>query len=139
MKAPACLALVALLAAACNPAREPVAAPPPGRPMPGAQGLDPGQLDRTTPGERQAALAPAPAGAMLGRVTAALGAPAEPGFWLRSSLVRSEQPGRVEAAGGRSVAVTLKPGEGAAQLSLPAFRALGFALTDLPEVTVYGG
>jgi hypothetical protein len=31
----------------------------------------------------------------------------------------------------------LRPGTGAALLSLAAFRALGLGLTDLPEVTVF--
>ncbi len=39
--------------------------------------------------------------------------------------------------GGTSVQVDLLPGEGGAQLSLAAFRALGLGLTDLPEVTVF--
>jgi len=35
------------------------------------------------------------------------------------------------------VAVDLQSGSGGALLSLAAYRALGLALTDLPEVTVF--
>jgi hypothetical protein len=45
--------------------------------------------------------------------------------------------GRAVTATGQSVAVDLQPGSGAALLSLAAYRALGLALTDLPEVRVY--
>lgn len=98
-------------------------------------------LDTTTEAQKAAALAaPAPAGEQaLGTVAVSLGNVTEPGFWLRSSLVSAPGKGRVEVAGGASVAVDLIPGEGAAQLSLPAYRALGLPLTALPQVTVYGG
>ncbi|WP_128254262.1 hypothetical protein [Falsirhodobacter deserti] len=97
--------------------------------------------DLTSEAERQRALStPADAGAdQLGQVVVALGNAAEPGFWLRSSLVKQPQKGRVETAGGQSVAVDLLPGAGSAQLSLAAYRALGLGLTDLPQITVYGG
>ncbi|ACM01416.1 hypothetical protein [Cereibacter sphaeroides] len=140
--APAALAL--LMLTACDSLRQaaaPVAPPPPApaaRPIPGGQGVAAESFDRTTEAERRKAMAPQAAGAALGTVTVALGAPAESGFWLRSSLVTAEQPGRVELPGGRSLAVTLRPGEGAAQLSLAAYRALGLGLTDLPQMTVYG-
>ena len=41
-------------------------------------------------------------------------------------------------AGGKSLGLELRPGTGAAHLSLAAFQALGLSLTDLPEVTIYG-
>jgi hypothetical protein len=44
----------------------------------------------------------------------------------------------VVTASGQSLAVELRPGSGAALLSLAAFQALGLPLTGLPEVTVYG-
>ncbi|NUB43486.1 hypothetical protein GEU84_003745 [Fertoebacter nigrum] len=99
----------------------------------------PEALDTTTDAERAAALAaPAPTGAAaLGSVIVSLGAVAEPGFWLRSSLVSAPGKGRVETAGGQSVAVDLLPGTGSAQLSLAAYRALGLGLTDLVEVRVF--
>jgi hypothetical protein len=73
----------------------------------------------------------------LGLVTVALGPPAEQGFWLKSALVAEAGKGWVVTATGAMVAVDLLPAEGAAQLSLAAFRALDLALTDLPEVLVY--
>jgi hypothetical protein len=73
----------------------------------------------------------------LGKVTVALGSPAEPGFWLRTALVTAPGKGKVVTASGASVAVDLQPGSGGALLSLAAYRALGLALTDLPEVTIF--
>jgi hypothetical protein len=107
-------------------------------PPPGASSAE--ALDTTTPEQRAAALAaPAPAAdAALGKVVVALGKVTEPGFWLRSPLVNAARPGTVVTAAGASVQVDLLPGEGAAQMSLAAFRALGLGLTDLPEVTVFG-
>lgn len=111
--------------------------PPP--PPAGARTAD--ALDTTSAADRAAALAPPPAPAgerQIGQVRVALGNPTEPGFWLRSSLVTAAGAGRVVTASGQSLAVELRPGEGAAQLSLPAFRALNLSLTDLPSVTVFG-
>ena len=98
-------------------------------------------LDTTTAAEKAEALAaPGVAGERaLGVVKVSLGAVAEPGFWLRTSLVSAPGKGRVEVAGGASVAVDLIPGAGSGQMSLAAYRALGLSLTGLPEVTVYGG
>ncbi|NEX45359.1 hypothetical protein [Pseudotabrizicola algicola] len=96
-------------------------------------------LDTTSEAQKQAALAaPAASGErQLGKVSVSLGSPAEPGIWLRSALVSAPGKGRVVTASGQSVAVDLLPGQGAAQLSLPAFVALGLSLTALPEVTVF--
>lgn len=116
----------------------PVVAPVPQR-MPGASGgQSAAALDTTTEAERAAAVAvvDAPAGVVLGKVRVSLGNPAEAGFWLQGDIVPAAGNGRVTTAAGQSVAVALRPGGGAAQLSLAAFRALGLALTDLPEVTV---
>ena len=100
-------------------------------------------LDTTTEAERAAATAPDTGGAALGQTVASLGDPTEPGFWLKTPLVQSETPGRVETAGGASVQVTLIPIEGAdtagSRLSLAAMRALGLGLTDLPTVSVFRG
>jgi len=105
-------------------------------PPPGAKTA--AALDTTTEAERSAALAAPVAGARsLGTTTVALGSPAEAGFWLRSSLVSAPGKGKVVTAGGASVAVDLRPGSGGALLSLAAYRALGLALTDLPQVTVF--
>lgn len=96
-------------------------------------------LDQTTTAEKKEALAVTPTTGEreLGRVAVSLGNPAEQGFWLRTTLVTVAGKGRVETAGGQSVAVDLLPGESGAQLSLAAFRALGLNLTDLPEVSVF--
>lgn len=108
-------------------------------PPPQAGARTPEALDTTTAAQKAAATAaPAPAGAAsLGKVTVSLGDPTLPGFWLRSSLVSAPTPGMIKTAGGQTVQVDLLPGEGAAQLSLAGFRALGLGLTDLPMVDVY--
>ena len=95
--------------------------------------------DLTSEAERQRALAtPVSAGAeRLAAVVVTLGNAAEPGFWLRSSLVKEPAKGRVDTADGTSVAVDLLPGAGSAQLSLAAYRALNLPLTALPQVNVY--
>jgi len=99
-------------------------------------------FDTTTAAERVAAVAPPAAPAReLGRTIAALGNPAESGFWLSTGLVDTARDGRVtHAPSGASVRVELRPsgrapGSGS-QLSLPAFRALNLPLTDLPELIV---
>ena len=119
-------------------APEPTAPPP--APLGGAGSATAATLDQTTTAEKKEALTAPPAAgeAALGRVAVSLGNPAEQGFWLRTTLVSVPGKGRVETAGGQSVAVDLLPGETGAQLSLAAFRALGLSLTDLPEVTVFG-
>lgn len=96
-------------------------------------------LDTTTEAQRRAALAaPDPAGERaLGSATVSLGSPAEGGFWLRTVLVEAPASGRIETADGTSVQVELRPGQGAAQLSLAAFRAAGLELTALPVVQVF--
>lgn len=96
-------------------------------------------LDTTSAEQKQAALdAPAASGErQLGKVAVSLGSPSEPGIWLRSALVTAPGKGRVVTASGQSVAVDLLPGQGAAQLALPGFVALGLSLTALPEVTVF--
>lgn len=94
-------------------------------------------MDTTSAVERTRAMSAGPVGGEeLGRVRVTLGNPAEAGFWLRSTLVTIPTPGRVVSVEGATVAVTLLPGTGGAQLSLAAFRALGLPLTELPEVLV---
>lgn len=109
------------------------------RPPPGARTAE--EFDTTTAAERVAALAPAAATRELGRTIASLGAPSEPGFWLRTPLVDSVRAGLVRhEPSGASVRVELRPSGGSSgsgsQLSLAAFRALGLPLTDLPELLV---
>lgn len=95
-------------------------------------------LDTTTAAQKAAALAaPATGSRPLGKAVVALGSPAEQGFWLKSGLVVVPGKGHVITESGASVAVDLLPGDGAAQLSLAAFRALGLGLTDLPEVAIF--
>ena len=121
-----------------QPALEAAVAPAP--PALGATAISAAELDTTTAEEKAAALAaPAAAGEVaLGSVVVTLGPPAETGLWLSSTLVGEVQQGRVETASGQSLTLELRPGAGAALMSLAAFQALGLPLTGLPEVTVYG-
>jgi hypothetical protein len=111
-----------------------MAAPPPAA---GARTAD--ALDTTTAEQKAAALAAPETAAEreLGSVAVSLGAVTEAGFWLRTALVSAPASGRVVTASGKSVQVELRPGAGAAQLSLAGFRALELDLTLLPEVTVF--
>ncbi len=99
-------------------------------------------LDTTTPEQRKQAAAPvAAASKSLGTTVASLGSPTEPGFWLKTPLVKSETKGRVtNKANGKSSAVTLIPIDGPAtggsRLSLPAMRLIGASLTELTELEV---
>lgn len=101
-------------------------------------------LDTTTTAQRKEAAAPAaPAAAAksLGVTVASLGSPTEPGFWLKTPLVKTETKGRVtNKANGKSSAVTLIPIDGPAtggsRMSLPAMRLIGASVTDLTEVEV---
>lgn len=99
-------------------------------------------LDTTTTAQRAEAAAPAGAAAKsLGTTIASLGSPSEPGFWLKTPLVKSETSGRVtNKANGKSSAVILIPIDGPAtggsRLSLPAMRLIEASLTDLTEVEV---
>jgi hypothetical protein len=128
-------ALLALSACDLIAGKEPVAPAPAVAPL--GIGQDAAALDATTEAERAAALADAAGARELGTVVAALGSPAEQGFWLSADIIATTAPGRVETASGQSVAVELRPGEGGALLSLAAYRALGLALTDLPELRVF--
>lgn len=105
----------------------------------GSQAVRAEVLDTTTAAEKADALAaPATAGErQLGKAVVALGPPADQGLWLKSDLVSEVTEGRIETAGGKSLALELRPGTGGALLSLSAFQALGLSLTDLPEVTVF--
>ena len=101
-------------------------------------------LDTTTAEQRKEAAAPAAPAAVaksLGTTVASLGSPTEPGFWLKTPLVKSETKGRVtNKANGKSSAVTLisidGPATGGSRLSLPAMRVIGASVTDLTEVEV---
>lgn len=109
----------------------------------GGVGLRPDQLDQTSDAERVAALAPPTARTpLLGETLAALGSPADPGLWLRTGLVDSVTPGRIEPVqGAGSLRVELRPsgavpGSGS-QLSLAAFSTLNLPLTQLVRLRVY--
>ena len=101
-------------------------------------------LDTTTTAQRKEAAAPAAPAATaksLGVTVASLGSPTEPGFWLKTPLVKSETKGRVtNKANGLSSAVTLIPIDGpvtgGSRMSLPAMRLIGASVTDLTEVEV---
>jgi hypothetical protein len=115
-------------------ALQPAIAPPAGSKTAAA-------LDTTTISQKEAALTVKPDGSgdqKLGTTSVALGNVTEPGFWLRSALVKAPGKGRVETADGGNLQVDLIPGTGAAQLSLAAFRALKLPLTGLPQVTIFG-
>lgn len=123
---------------AAAPAPVPVPAAAPAAVIAPRVARTPAALDRTTEVEKAAALAPPPAkGAVLGQMVVSLGNPAEQGFWLRSSLVTARRGGTVRLANGTTVQVDLLPAAGGgAQMSLATYRALGLALTELPQVTV---
>jgi len=101
------------------------------------------QFDTTTAEDRAEALAvdpePAPSAA-LGTTIASLGSPSDPGIWLKTPLVTTLTPGRVEYQG-NSVNVELRPSGGVAgsgsQMSLAAMRLIEAPLTGLPEVSVF--
>ncbi|MQQ07583.1 hypothetical protein GFB49_03870 [Epibacterium sp. SM1979] len=73
-----------------------------------------------------------------GTTVAGLGDPGIPGLWLETSLVSQAGAGRVRAANGSTVVLTLKPlqGAGGSNLSIEAMRALGVPLTELVELSV---
>ena len=126
-----------LAVSGCNliAARAPEAPAPSVVPL--GEGQDAAALDQTSEAEKAAALAETSGARELGVVVAALGSPAEQGFWLSAAIIATTAQGRVETVSGQSVAVELRPGAGGALLSLAAYRALGLALTDLPELTVF--
>jgi|SRR6056297_2923819 len=130
-----------------------VPADDPARPAPGPDdslisgaARTPETFDTTTEAERRAALtgvASTGADAVdLGTTIASLGAPGEPGFWLRTPLVDRPAKGRLDhPVKGTSVVVDLIPldaerGAGS-QISLAAMRLLEADLTGLPELRVF--
>lgn len=103
------------------------------------------QLDTTTPAERAQAAAPPSGGERrLGSTVASLGDPSQPGFWIKTPLVKSEAAGRImNPATGKSAKVRLIPlgggAGGGSQVSLAALQTLGVSLTDLPLLEVFQG
>jgi hypothetical protein len=124
-------------------ASAPATVTPPTAPPPEAA-ASPAALDTVSEAEKEAARAAAqaePAGGPLGEATVALGDPADPGLWVKTSLVDAERAGTVRTGGGEAIAVTLRPigaGDGGDQISLAALRALGLPLTGLHPVTISG-
>jgi hypothetical protein len=96
-------------------------------------------LDQTSAAEKTAALAAPASGGVLGTQVVALGSPADPGLWVQTSLVSAVRNGSVKAPDGQVLAVELRPGSGAALMSLSAYQALGISLTELPQMQVLGG
>ncbi|MEO3413797.1 hypothetical protein AAFO92_03960 [Roseovarius sp. CAU 1744] len=102
------------------------------------------QFDTTTE-EQKAAAASAGAsggGQDLGLTVTSLGAPSEPGFWLKTPLVSAPAKGRVTYPGtGKSAQVDLIPIDGpktaGSRMSLSAMRLIGAPFTGLPEIRVY--
>ena len=98
-----------------------------------AASLDAGDGDET------ASASPASgSGIILGSQIVSLGDPTDPGLWVKTDFVQTEQLGTVAIAGGQPMQVTLRPleGSGSPQISLAALRLLGASLTALPEVTL---
>lgn len=125
----------------------PVAAPAPTLdatppPPPPQNAVTVEQFDTTTQEDRDAAVvAETPAADQaLGVTVASLGPPAEPGIWLKTSLVTVLTTGRVEYQG-KTINIELRPSGGAAgsgsQISLAAMRLIEAPLTSLPELTVF--
>ena len=118
---------------------------PGGVAAPDADAVTVDQFDTTTEADRVAATAGANgAEVRVGRTVAALGNPADPGFWLETPLVGRVRQGRVvSAANGKGVQVELRPIEGdpgaGSRISLPALRLLEVGLTGLHELDVFAG
>lgn len=119
--------------------------PPETAPVPVSGARTAEAFDTTTEQQRAEAVAgAAPAGGEtdLGTTVASLGAPGEPGFWLKTPLAGTAGRGRVEYPDrGTSVMVDLIPLAGApgggSQISLAAMRVIEADLTGLPELRVY--
>lgn len=116
---------------------------PPPPPPPTARTVE--DFDTTTAEERAAAVAAPvePAGERrLGTTIASLGAPTDPGIWIKTPLVSEVTMGRAEyPVNGKSVSLELRPSGGepgsGSQISLAAMRLLEAPLTGLPELVVY--
>ena len=78
--------------------------------------------------------------ALLGTTIATLGSLADPGIWMKTSLVTAVVSGRIDYAG-KSLNLELRPSGGdtgsGSQISLPAMRLLEAPLTGFLELQVY--
>lgn len=112
-------------------------------PKPKASARTAAEFDTTSAEQKaEAAKAPASAQKKLGKTIASLGDPTQPGFWIKTPLVKANGQGRiVNPANGKSAKVELVPLSGPAsagsQVSLPALQLIGVSLTDLPEIEVF--
>lgn len=99
------------------------------------------EFDTTSAEDRAGAVAVSAAGSenALGRTLATLGAPTEPGIWLKTPLVTALSKGRVTYEG-RTINIELRPSGGAAgsgsQISLAAMRLLEAPLTGILDLQV---
>lgn len=91
------------------------------------------------PDEAASADTPTPAGA-LGTTSASLGDATRAGLWLETPLISATGPGRLTAADGTTLDVTLIPSAGqpgsGSRISLQAMQALGLPLTSIAEIGV---
>ena len=107
-------------------------------PPPAAGANTAAALDTVSDEQKAAAQSVTEGGNRLGEVTASLGDPTEGGLWVKTALVSSTQPGRIEnPANGQSGLVELRPGDGGTTLSLSTMRLLEIPLTDIPTVVIY--
>ena len=125
--------------AAPAPAATPAAQTPPEVAAAEAEAEDAAVAETTT-----AEAAPAATSGTLGETVVSLGSATEPGLWLKTPLVKAEQPGRVtNPKTGQSAAVTLIPIPGpstaGSRMSLSGLQAIGASLTDLTRVQVSAG
>lgn len=141
MKSVLILPLVALSACAIpatdTPATGDVATAQPPAPPPSARNVD--DFDTTTTAARQAATQAVAGGTRIGTTIATLGAPADPGIWVKTPLVTQVTQGRIQYQG-RVINAELRPSGGVAgsgsQISLAAMRLIAAPLTGLVTLTL---
>jgi len=138
----ACTGSLAPPAVPTGPAVAPAATlnpSPPPPPPPSARTVN--DFDTTSDADRAEAVtvSATEAGDSLGTTLATLGAPTEPGIWLKTPLVTALRPGRVIYEG-RTINVELRPSGGdpgsGSQISLAAMRLLEAPLTGILELEV---
>jgi hypothetical protein len=141
MKSILILPLVALAACAMpvtqTPATGDVATAQPPAPPRSARNVD--DFDTTTTAARQAATQVVAGGTAIGTTIATLGAPADPGIWVKTPLVTQVTQGRIQYQG-RVINAELRPSGGVAgsgsQISLAAMRLIAAPLTGLVTLTL---
>lgn len=96
-------------------------------------------FDTTTTAARQAATQAVAGGTRIGTTIATLGAPADPGIWVKTPLVTQVTQGRIQYQG-RVINAELRPSGGVAgsgsQISLAAMRLIAAPLTGLVTLTL---